>query len=129
MSTEAFGLRTIGQISVAVEDVERSVRFYRDVLGMAFLVQGPGMAFFDCDGVRLFLTVSKTAEFSGTSTLYFRVSSMHDAVKTLERRGVQFTGKPHVVHQDAVSELWMVFFRDPDGNLLALMTEVPQGTV
>jgi catechol 2,3-dioxygenase-like lactoylglutathione lyase family enzyme len=51
------GLGTIGQIHVSVSDVDRAVAFYKDVLGMTFLFRVPGqpMAFFDCDGVRLYL--------------------------------------------------------------------------
>jgi len=30
-----------------------------------------------------------------------------------------------VVHRDPSYDLWMAFFRDPDDNVLALMSEVP----
>ncbi len=53
MPEAAVHLDQIGQISVIVKDVDRAVAFYREVLGMRFLFQFPGMAFFDCGGVRL----------------------------------------------------------------------------
>jgi catechol 2,3-dioxygenase-like lactoylglutathione lyase family enzyme len=62
------GLGPIGQIHVSVTDIERSVSFYRDVLGMSFLFRVPGqpMAFFDCDDVRLYLGRPETPEFRST---------------------------------------------------------------
>jgi catechol 2,3-dioxygenase-like lactoylglutathione lyase family enzyme len=59
------------------------------------------------------------------SPLYFRVRNIAAAHEALAARGVEFVGAPHVVHRDASMELWMAFFRDPDGNLLALMEELP----
>jgi hypothetical protein len=35
-------------------------------------------------------------------------------------------GKPHVVHRDGGTELWMAFLTDPDGHHLGLMQERPQ---
>jgi methylmalonyl-CoA/ethylmalonyl-CoA epimerase len=127
MTAEGFGLSRIRQIHVSVKDVDRSVKFYRDVLGMKFLFQFPGMAFFDCDGVRLYLAVPERPEFDRTSLIYYSVSSIQDAVKALEGRSVKFHGRPHIVHQDGTHELWVAFFQDPDANGLALMSEVPKG--
>jgi len=124
MTSEGFGLSGIGQISIAVKDVERAVAFYRDVLGMKFLFQFPGMAFFDAGGVRLYLTLPEKPEFAGTSILYYRVSDIREAAKTLEARGVTFAEAPHLVHQDARHELWLGFFKDSEGNPTALMSEV-----
>src|SRR5881394_2371800 len=53
----SFGLSTITQIAVNAHDIERAAAFYRDVLGMKFLFSAPpGLAFFDCAGVRLMLS-------------------------------------------------------------------------
>lgn len=120
-----FRLERIGQILVPIRDVDRAVRFYRDVLGMRFLFRFPGMAFFDCGGVRLYLAVPEDPSFAGRPTIYYRVEDVGAAVATLESRGVTFDDEPHVVHRDASYELWMAFFRDPDGNQLALMAEMP----
>jgi predicted enzyme related to lactoylglutathione lyase len=121
------GLGTIGQIHVSVEDVDRSVAFYRDVLGMTFLFRVPGqsMAFFDCDGIRLYLGAPETPEFRSTSLPYFDVADLEEAYGALRDRGVAFRDAPHLVHRTETSELWMAFFTDPDGNNLALMSERP----
>jgi catechol 2,3-dioxygenase-like lactoylglutathione lyase family enzyme len=123
------GLRTIGQIHVSVTDIDRAVAFYRDVLGTPFLFQVPGqpMAFFDCDGVRLYLGKPERAEFRSNPVLYFRVDDIDVAHRALTDRGVEFADSPHVVHRTEDTELWMSAFKDPDGNNLILMDERPVG--
>jgi catechol 2,3-dioxygenase-like lactoylglutathione lyase family enzyme len=121
------GIRAIGQIHVSVSDIDRSVAFYRDVLGAVFLFQVPGqpMAFFDLAGVRLYLGKPESPEFRSTPVLYFSVEDVDEAYSTLARRGVEFADAPHVVHRTEESELWMAFFRDPDGTNLAIMADRP----
>ena len=123
------GLRTIGQIHVSVTDVDRAVAFYRDVLGVPFLfrVQGQPMAFFDCDGVRLYLGVPESEAYRARGMIYFEVDDIDEAYAALEERGVEFLDAPHVVHRTEDAELRMAFFVDPDRNNLALMADVPLG--
>ena len=47
----------IGQLHITVSDLETSVAFYRDVLGLPhlFTVEGQPMAFFQAGAVRLYL--------------------------------------------------------------------------
>jgi len=125
MAEEAFGLARIGQLHVAVTDVERSTAFYRDRLGLPFLFAYPGMAFFDCGGVRLFLSAPEGDDDRGTSTIYFSVPEIGAAVAALEARGVIFIEGAHVVHRTPEYQLWMAFLRDPDGHVIGLMSEVP----
>lgn len=124
---ETFGLAQIGQIAVPVADLDRAVAFYRDVLGMRFLFQAPpGLAFFDCGGVRLLLDVpAKTSSEVVGSIIYYKVPDIQAAYATLTVRGVVFEQAPEFVARLPNHNLWMAFFRDPDGNLLALMSEVP----
>ena len=121
------GLKTIGQIHVSVTDVDRAVEFYRDVLGLAFISRIPGqpMAFFDCDGVRLYLGVPESEAYRSRGMIYFTVPEVDEAYAALSERGVRFLDAPHVVHREETWELRMAFFTDPDGNNLALMAEVP----
>ena len=126
-STQAnFGLAHIGQIAVPVTDLDRAVTFYRDVLGMPFLFQAPpGLAFFDCDGVRLLLdAAAENPEKRYSSIIYYRVADIQSAYATLAARGVSFKEKPALVAKMPDHDLWMAFFEDPDGNLLALMGEI-----
>lgn len=121
-----FGLAQIGQIAVPVGDIERAVAFYRDTLGMRFLFQAPpGLGFFDCAGVRLMLDAPAKAQGeSFSSIIYYKVADLQAAYEVLQARGVTFDAKPHLIAKLPDHELWMAFFRDPDRNLLALMSEV-----
>ena len=125
MTEPPTGLGPIGQILVPVRDVERATAFYRDRLGLRFLAAFPSMAFFDADGVRLYLAEPESPDFDGRATIYFRVPDVPAAVAALEARGVEFKARPHVVHREPTYELWMAFTQDPDGNNVGLMCEVP----
>lgn len=123
-ASTAVSLDTLGQIALTVGDVERAIAFYRDTLGMPFLFGAPGLAFFRLGDVRLMLSIPEGADpRTMASPLYFRVRDIEATHAALAARGVEFVGPPHIVHRDATVELWMTFFRDPDGNLLALMEE------
>ena len=115
----------VAQIHVSVRDVDRSVEFYRDVLGIPFLFRVPGqpMAFFQSGDVRLYLGSPETPEFATKVMLYFRVDDIEAESARLTAAGVRFGDKPHVVHRDDAHELWMTFLRDPDGHHLVLMQE------
>lgn len=118
------GLSTLGQIHMNAHDVERAKAFYRDVLRVPFLFEFPGLAFFDCDGVRLMLSTAEKPEHDHPgSVLYFKVSDIDAAHADLTDRGVQFEGLPHRIADMGDHELWMAFFRDSEANLLAMMAE------
>jgi methylmalonyl-CoA/ethylmalonyl-CoA epimerase len=119
------GLSAIGQIAVNAQDIPRAVRFYRDALGMRLLFEAPPkMAFFDAGGVRLMLSLPESAAYDHPgSILYFRVDDIEQAHATLAERGVAFEDAPHLVARMPDHELWMTFFKDTEGNTLALMAE------
>ena len=121
-----FGLSEIGQIAMNAHDLERATNFYRDQLGMKHLFSvPPKMAFFDCDGLRLMLSLPEKPEFDHPgSILYFKVDNIQQATQTLTDRGVQFEEQPVFVANMGSYDLWMAAFRDSENNLLALMSEV-----
>jgi len=124
----AFGLSRIGQIAVNVHDLERAVAFYRDTLGMKLLFQVPKMAFFQAGGVRLMLGLPETEKFDHpASVIYYQVDDIHQAHVTISERGVAFVDQPHFIAKLPDHELWMAFFKDTEGNTLALMSEVRGG--
>jgi methylmalonyl-CoA/ethylmalonyl-CoA epimerase len=116
----------VAQLLIAVSDFDKGVAFYRDVLGIPFLFAAPPqMAFFDCGGVRLLVGVAPSGQMAQRgSTIYFRVPDMQAVFSTLAALGVPFAAEPHVVHRTGTSEHWLAEFADPDGNPLALMSEV-----
>ncbi|MBA3947208.1 MAG: VOC family protein [Herpetosiphonaceae bacterium] len=128
MAHNAFGLSHIGQISVPVHDLDRAVTFYRDTLSMPHLFTVPSIAFFDCSGIRLMLSIPERSEFDHPSSIiYFKVNDIAAVHQTLSTRGVQFEDTPHIVAQMDSYDLWMAFFRDSEHNYLGIMSEVPHG--
>lgn len=118
-------LGPIGQISRPASDIGKSVTWYGEVLGLPHLYTFGDLAFFDCGGVRLFLSASDEAPVGEPSVLYFRVEDINAAYDELRNRGAEFEGAPHLIHKhDDGTEEWMAFFRDPDGHVLALMSQV-----
>ena len=61
------------------------------------------------------------------SILYYTVPDIDAAARALGERGVSFEQPPHVVARLAAADLWMAFLRDPDGHMLAIMSEVARG--
>jgi predicted enzyme related to lactoylglutathione lyase len=122
------GIRALGQVAIAVKDVDRAAAFYERVLGLTPLFRFPGLAFFDCGGVRLMLSKPEEPGFDKTSILYYRVDDIQAAVAAITGAGVPLVHEPRVVHRDARHELWMAFLQDTEGNHLALMCEVLAAT-
>ncbi len=120
------GLTEVGQIAVTVEDVERATAFYRDVLGVPFLFDAPGLAFFDLGGTRLMLSRPEGVGPSA-SLLYFRTADIQASYETLLSHGVDFTETPQVVHRTENYELSIASFYDSEGNVMAIMHEA--GTI
>jgi len=125
-----FTLNRIGQIALAVRDVDRAEAFYRDVLRLRWLYRFGDLTFFDCSGVRLLLERAiDPGKANHASPIYFSCTDIAHAVRELEQRGVTFTSTPHLIARMEDHDLWMAFFHDPDDHILALMHEAPKGYV
>ena len=120
-------LTRIHQVAAAAgDDPAATQRFYQDVLGARYIAtfDPPGLVFFEFAGTRVLLEKA-----AGPATLYFWVDDIDAAYAALQSRGVEFHGPPHLIHRDdtgtfddAGTEEWMAFFRDPGGNTLAIAT-------
>ena len=124
--TDKPEIQGIGQIAIAVSDIRRSVAFYRDVLGLSLLFEAPpGLAFFNCGGVRLMLTIPQgEVRDHHTSVIYYKVADIHAAMEILAGRGVVPVGEAQLVARMPDHDLWMAFIRDPDENLIGIMAEI-----
>jgi len=122
-SATQLTLNSIGQIAILVKDVARATAFYREKLGIKYLFAAGNLAFFDCGGIRLMLDKPERPDM-GTSVIYFKVPEINEAYEEMRSRGVEFEDKPHLIARLPDHELWMTFFRDSEGNLLSLMSEV-----
>jgi len=121
----SIGISRLGQIAVNVHDIERAIKFYRDILGLPLLFTAGKLAFFNCGGVRLMLDTPEKPEFDHPSSiLYFAVPAIQAAYRQLRENGVTFEHEPHLLAKMPDHDLWMTFFRDSENNLLALMSEV-----
>ena len=122
-----IGITTVGQIAIAVDDVGRSVEFYRDELGLQLLFEAPpGLAFFDCNGVRLMLTTQNgEAADHTTSVIYYKVDDIGACMQSLADKGVAIVRDAQMTAKMQDHELWIGFIRDPDQNLIGVMAEVP----
>jgi methylmalonyl-CoA/ethylmalonyl-CoA epimerase len=122
-----IGITAIGQISIIVHDLPRATAFYRDVLGLPLLFTAGNMAFFDCGGVRLMLGPASSPELDHPSSiLYFNVPDINAAHRRLAEMGVKIEAPPRLIAPMKTYDLWMVGFRDSEGNIMQLMTEVPR---
>jgi predicted enzyme related to lactoylglutathione lyase len=120
-------LRSIMQILVPVSDVERAADFYQHVLQLPLLFKYPGTAFFDADGIRLYLAQPTEPGFDGRASIYFRVDDVSATFGRLEAAGAKVRSRPAIAHRDEGYDLWLAFVQDPDGNNIGLMREAPKG--
>jgi len=118
-------IKQIGQIAINVHDTNRAVEFYRDILGMKLLFKAGYLAFFDCGGVRLMLSPPEKPEFDHPSSiLYFKVDDIQSSYARLVQTSVKTEDQPHLVARMPDHDLWLSAFRDSEGNLMCLMSEV-----
>jgi hypothetical protein len=62
----------------------------------------------------------------GGAVLYFDCPDMAVAVRELKAKGVTFAHPPHLITRQPAYDLYMAFFADPDGNMLALSQRAPK---
>ncbi len=119
-------LSDIGQIAIVVRDVATATVFYRDVLGLKFLfAAGPNLAFLQAGSVRIMLSTPQGhGEAGKNSILYFKVTDITATHAAIVERGAKNERAPALAAKMPDHELWIGFVRDPDDNLVGLMSEV-----
>lgn len=116
----------IGQIAIVVSDVAKATAFYRDVLGLKFLFgAGPNLAFLQAGSVRIMLSTPQGhGEAGKNSILYFKVDDITSVHAAVVARGAKNERAPALTAKMPDHDLWIGFVRDPDDNLVGLMSEV-----
>lgn len=118
-------IQKVGQIGISVKDLEKAIHFYNEKLGLSLLFKTDSMAFFECNGLRLFLSLPEKKEFAqSSSVIYFQVENIKEAYIDLLSKEIIFIDEPHIVAKMGQIETWMAFFKDTEGNTHALMSEV-----
>lgn len=122
---ETNKIQKVGQIGIPVKDLEQAIDFYKNKLGLTLLFNTDNMAFLECNGLRLLLSLPEKEEFANSSSvIYFQVEKIKDTYEDLVAKEVTFIDEPHVVAKIGQTETWMTFFKDTEGNTHALMSEV-----
>lgn len=122
MTASLLAGRALAQVMTSVSDLPRATEFYRDVLGLPFLFETNGMAFFQLAGARLMIgSRPDHPPAPGGACLYFDAPDLPALAAALEARGVRFSGPAVVLQREATGDLMLRSFTDPDGNLLALL--------
>jgi catechol 2,3-dioxygenase-like lactoylglutathione lyase family enzyme len=121
--------RELVQVALPSDDLQRSIAWYRDILGLPLMFEVGGMAFFKAGALRLMIGDRSRNELDvsfepGGAALYFDAPDLPELALALESRGVAFMGPAEVLQRGEQGELQLRFFKDPDGNLLALMGTV-----
>ena len=131
--------------SFTVSDIEKSVAFYRDALGMELLFQseagGPGVeTILGMPGARLKGAHLKAGDHTlellqylspkgmlydrrtcdvGPCHIAFSVKDINETYKTLSAQGVQFKSAPQGIEEGGEPH-WVCYMTDPDGINLEL---------
>lgn len=101
-----------------------ATKWYKEVLGLKYLYSFGDLAFFDCSGIRLFLSQGEN-EGHHESIIYFKVEDIRASYEALRVRGATFVNAPHMIHRhEDGTEEWMAFVEDNEGRPLAIMSQV-----
>lgn len=119
MNNLTYRVPSISMIMLGVRNLEQSVSFYRDRLGLALRQQFPGFAMLDTGAVTLVLSEARAegeAKVAGATEVIFSVDDVKAGTEALKKQGVEFSHEPHPVN----GPMWAANFPDPDGHLLTL---------
>jgi len=109
----------VSHVMLGASDLERSLAFYRDTLGLKLQQQLPGFLFFDGGGFTLALSKdiwTYMGKAPGATQVVFGVENVKSSYAALKAKGVEFMNEP----RDVNGRDWAANFRDPDGHLLSI---------
>ncbi len=121
-----FVLEGIDHVAIQVSDTERSVGWYRDVLGLERRHQDvwgdfPAMMFKGTTGIALFPKAGAPGASDGPSLAIRHIAFRTDrgnfakAQSELSKRGIHYAFEDHEIAHS-------IYFADPDGHQLEITT-------
>jgi catechol 2,3-dioxygenase-like lactoylglutathione lyase family enzyme len=127
METQTSIVTGVDFVTLPTKDAEKARKFYEDTLGLSFLKQWGSLPAYEFNTDNLTIAVMESEAFGRkfephAFPLEFQVEDFHAAKSELESRGIEFVGDPidsGVCHQ--------AFFKDPDGNMLAIHERYAEG--
>jgi catechol 2,3-dioxygenase-like lactoylglutathione lyase family enzyme len=119
MSATPYSLPPATMVMLGVRDVQKSIPFYRDLLGLKLTQQFGGFAFFDAGKIALILSEdrARSAEHvAGATEIVFSVDDIQASYEALKKQGVTFQREPVPI----TGPMWAAHILDPDGHLLSI---------
>jgi catechol 2,3-dioxygenase-like lactoylglutathione lyase family enzyme len=116
---QRFNLPPVSMIMLGVRDLEKSLSFYRDRLGIDVRQRIPGFAFLESGALTIVLSeplAKNVSPLAGATEVIFSVNDVWASYEALKNQGVEFSQAPRNVS----GPMWAANFRDPDGHLLTL---------
>lgn len=127
-------LKGFEHVGITVKNIDKSLGFYVDLLGMALIVRrrgrnGDEVAFVDAKGAMIEMVCPATGALAaedvavgraGVRHLTFNFQSVDEAYRVLEHAGVQMVEPPRDARNNDIVKR-VAFCRDPDGILIELI--------
>lgn len=115
----------LSNVMLRVANLEESLAFYRDRLGLQIVTAFDGFAFLDAGGARIGLHVvppppEPSGGLAALTELVLEVPDVLAAHAQLSSMGIVFRTPPRPVTEGGDRVLWACDCRDPDGHLVSI---------
>lgn len=107
----------IASVILRVEDMDKTVGFWKDNVGLDVAFQIPGFTFLDGGGTSLILShIDRPIEDESLTEVVFESDDVRAEFAAMAERGVSFEVELRLINSDEKRDLLGAHFRDPDGH-------------
>jgi catechol 2,3-dioxygenase-like lactoylglutathione lyase family enzyme len=106
---------------LGVDDLERSLRFYGEILGFTIIYTTSRSALVELGRTRILLQQGSAPHPGRSDQPQLQVTDVQARYRDLRARGVEFPEPPRALTSGDDLELWLARLRDPDGHELELI--------